>query len=239
MLSFVFAGKDSYQDYGIIISKRPNLPSPKRRVSYIEVPGRDSNLRYDEGTYEDVTLSVECTIKGENIMERLDTIKAWLFTAGESDLIFSFQPDKKFKAQIVNAIDFKQGFKITSQFVLLFNCRPFKYAVSNTLVTITTGLGTTLVNQGSVVSRPVIKVYCTGDGSFKINNREMLLTGISTTYITLDSELEEAYSSNNGIIANANNFISGEFPLLDTGNNTITFAGGVTKLEITPNWRWL
>lgn len=239
MLSFVFAGKDSFIDYGIIISTKPNIPSPKRRVSYIEVPGRDSNLRYDEGTYEDITLTVECTIKGERIMERLDDIKGWLFSAGESDLVFSFQADRKYRAQVVNAIDFKQGFKITSQFVIVFNCRPFKYAVDNTPVIITTGLGTTLVNQGTVVSRPVIKVYCTGNGSFKINNREVTLEDVSTGSVILDSELEEAYYFEAGAVVNANNQMSGEFPILDTGNNTITFTGGVTKLEITPNWRWL
>lgn len=239
MLSFVFAGKDSHQDFGIIISKRPNLPAPKRRVSYIEVPGRDSSLRYDEGTYEDITLAVECTVKGESIMERLDAIKAWLFSAGESDLIFSFQPDRKYRAQAVNAIDFKQGFKIISQFVILFNCSPFKYAVNNTPVTITTGLGTTLLNQGTVASRPVIKVYCTGNGSFKINNREVTLEDVSADSVILDSGLEEAYYFESGIMVNANNQLSGEFPVLDTGNNTITFSGGVTKLEITPNWRWL
>lgn len=51
MLSFTFSGKDSYEDFGIYVEKRPNLPSPKRRVSYMDVPGRDSSLRYDEGTY--------------------------------------------------------------------------------------------------------------------------------------------------------------------------------------------
>lgn len=239
MLSFVFAGKDSFIDYGIVISTRPIIPSPKRRVSYIEVPGRDSSLRYDEGTYEDITLTIECTIKGENIMERLDAIKAWLFSAGESDLIFSFHQDKKYKAQVVNAIDFKQGYKITSKFVIVFNCRPFKYTVNSGTITIATGAGTTIVNQGTVISRPLIKVYCTGNGSFKINNQEVLLSGISTTYIILDSELEEAYSSSGEAIVNLNNSVSGEFPLLNTGNNIVTYKGGVTKLEITPNWRWL
>ena len=87
MLSFVFNGKDSYKDYGILMEKRPNIPSPKRRVQYIDIPGRDSSLRYDEETYEDITLSVECAAVG-NIQSRIDDIKAWLIGSGESDLIF-------------------------------------------------------------------------------------------------------------------------------------------------------
>ncbi len=239
MLSFTLGNKNSSTDFGIITSVRPSIPSPKRRISYIEVPGRDSSLRYDEGTYEDVTIAVDCTIKGANLMERLDSIKAWLYSAGESDLVFSFQPDKKYRAQVVNSIDFKQAFKICSRFVILFSCRPFKYWVNNTVITVNTGAGTTIVNQGSVASRPIIKVYCSGNGKFKINSAEVALSNITVPYLTLDSELEEAYYLVNGEMKNANNLMAGEFPILSTGNNTVTFSGGVTKLEIAPNWRWL
>lgn len=239
MLSFTFGDKNSFDDYNILISQRPSLPSAKRRVSYIDIPGRDSSFRYDEGTYEDITIAVECSIKDDNISDKLDEIKVWLFSAGESDLIFSFQSDKKYKAQVVNAIDFKQVYKIASSFVILFNCRPFKYAVNSSSVAITSGGGITIVNEGTLTSKPIIKVYCTGNGSFKINNREVLLSNVSMQPIILDSEIEEAYCINDGAMVNANNMITGEFPILDVGNNNITFVGGVTKLEITPNWRWL
>lgn len=239
MLSFNFGGKDSYKDYGIIISKRSSLPSPKRRISYVEVPGRDSNFRYDEGTYEDITIVVECTVKENNLIEKLDNIKFWLFGTGEGELIFSFQEDKKYVAQVVNSIDFKQVFKYTSVFPIIFNCRPFKYSVNNTPISITKGTGTTIINNGSLISKPLIKVYCAGDGSFKINSQEVLLTNIKSNFVILDSEVEEAYTDNNGILDNMNNSISGEIPILEVGDNVITYKGGVTKLEITPNWRWV
>lgn len=239
MLCFTFGGKNSFDDYNILISQRPSLPSARRRVNYIDIPGRDSSFRYDEGTYEDITIAVECSIKDDNIPNKLDEIKAWLFSAGEGELIFSFQSDKKYKAQVVNSIDFKQVYNITSSFVIIFNCRPFKYSVSSSSITITSGGGITIVNEGTLISKPIIKAYCTGDGSFKINNREVLLSSVNVQSITLDSELEEAYYIDSETMINANNIITGEFPILDIGNNNITFAGGVNKLEITPNWRWL
>jgi predicted phage tail component-like protein len=139
-------GKDSYKDFGILIEKRPNVPSPKRRVSYISIPGRNSSLRYDEETYEDITLSVECAVIG-NIQSKIDDIKAWLIGSGESDLIFSFQSDKKYIAQVVNSIDFEVILKITSRFVIIFNCRPFKYSVMNEVINITSGTGTSVLNR--------------------------------------------------------------------------------------------
>jgi len=238
MLSFVFNGKDSYRDYGILVEKRPNVPSPKRRVSYINIPGRNSSLRYDEETYEDITLSVECAVIG-NIQSRIDDIKAWLIGSGESDLIFSYQSEKKYIAQVVNSIDFEIVLKLSSRFVIIFNCRPFKYSEANDVIDITSGLGTSVSNQGTVISRPLIKAYCTGDGSFVINGREVALTDIDKPYVVIDSELEEAYFVVDGVLSNANNNMAGEFPFLDVGNNIVTFTGGVTRLEITPNWRWL
>lgn len=238
MLSFTFNNKNSFSDFGILVEKRPELPSPKRRVSYVDIPGRHSGLRYDEKTFEDITIAVECSFKGDPY-KRIDDIKKWLIGSGEQDLIFSYQPDKRYVAQVVNSIDFSIALKIVSKFIIIFNCRPFKYEVENAPVTIDTGDGVSLVNAGSVESRPIIKVFYTEEGSFKINDYELLLSKINAPYVILDCDLEEAYFLEEGLPANANNYISGEYPVLSTGINTITFTGGITKLEITPNWRWL
>ena len=65
------------------------------------------------------------------------------------------------------------------------------------------------------------------------------MTDIDNTFVVIDSELEEAYFIEGGVLLNANNNMAGVFPILDVGNNIVTFNGGVTKLEIIPNWRWL
>jgi predicted phage tail component-like protein len=234
MISFSFGGKDSFTDFGIIIAKRPTLPSPKRRVSYIDIPGRDSNLRYDEGTYEDITIALECTIKGNNTLEKIDSIKAWLFSAGESDLIFSFQDDKRYRAQVVNSIDFKQVFKYTSQFPIVFNCRPFKYAVQNSVFTITQS-GTSIINPGTLKSEPVISVYGSGKITLTVNEVTVGLNDISGKNI-LDSVIQDAY---NDAGDNLNSKVSGDFILLGQASNKFEWTGSVTKIEVIPNWRWL
>lgn len=234
MISFIFNGKDSFNDYGIIIAKRPSFPSPKRRVSYVNIPGRDSSLRYDEGTYEDITVVVECTIKGSNFLERLDNIKAWLFSAEESDLIFSFQDDKKYRAQVVNAIDFKQVFKYGSKFPIVFNCRPFKYSIENNLVVLSHSLHQ-VTNPGTIESEPIILVYGSGDIVLKINDDQMNLTGI-TEKIIINSEIQDCYYKDN---KSQNEKVAGEFPRLKPGINIIEWIGNVSKVEILPNWRWL
>lgn len=235
MLSFKFGGKDCFNDYGIVIEKRPTISSPKRRVNYIDIPGKSSSIRHDENTYEDITILLECALKSkDNIVSKIDEIKAWFFTTGESDLIFSFQPDKKYIAQVVNAIDFTQIFKYTSKFPILFNCRPFKYSVQNIPLTVHES-GTNIINPGTIESLPIIKIYGSGDTKLKINNYEIGIIDLSGEVI-INSEVEDCYDED---LNNLNYKMNGRFPVLGVGQNLIQWIGNVDKLEIIPNWRWL
>lgn len=235
MLSFNFGDKNSYDDFEILISKRPSIPSPKRRVNTINIPGRDSNLIFDEKTYDDITLTVECSIKDEeNLANKIDDIKAWLFEAGQGELIFSFQDDRKYIAQVVNSIDFKQIYKYFSEFPIIFNCRPFKYAVENDLINIIQ-TGTKVNNIGTIESEPIITIYGSGDVVFKINDQEVSLKGI-TKKVILNSVIQDCYDDEGN---NLNGSMTGEFLKLKPGENIIEWSGNVTKAELLPNWRWL
>lgn len=235
MLSFNFGSKNSYDDFGILISKRPSIPSPKRRVNTINIPGRDSNLIFDEKTYEDITLTVECSVKDkENLANKIDDIKGWLFETGQSDLTFSFQDDRKYIAQVVNAIDFKQIYKCFGEFPIIFNCRPFKYAIENNIINIIK-TGTSVKNLGTIESEPIITIYGSGDIVFKVNDQEVSIKGI-TEKVILNSIIQDCYDDKGN---NLNGKMSGEFLKLKPGENIIEWSGNVTKLELLPNWRWL
>lgn len=235
MLSFNFGGKNSYDDFRILIAQRPSIPSPKRRINTINIPGRDSNLRFDEKTYEDITLTVECSVKdNSSLADKIDDIKAWLFGAGESNLILSFQSDKKYIAQVVNIIDFKQVYKFTSTFPIIFNCRPFKYSVENNIVTINTS-GTVLINPGTIESEPIISIYGSGNIVFKINGEQIRLKDVSEKII-VNSVIQDCYDDSAN---NLNGKMTGEFLKLKPGENIIEWSGNVTKVELLPNWRWL
>lgn len=235
MLSFAFGGKDSFQDFGIYVASRPHIPSPERRVTYIDVPGMDSRLRRDEGTYGDITLSVECSFLGDP-GPKISAVKGWLLGVGEADLTFSHIPGRKYRAQVVNNIDFEIVLKITSHFVILFNCQPFQYATENTPVTVSES--TTLTNPGTVKSLPNIKMIGSGSGSLTVNGRSVSFSDIDGSVI-LNSELQETYKDTGTSLISKNSTKTGDYPMFLSGDNAISFSGGITSLEITPNWRWL
>lgn len=235
MLSFTFGGKDSFQDFGIFVASRPHIPSPERRVTYIDVPGMDSRLRRDEGTYGDITLSVECSFLGDPV-SKISAVKSWLLGAGGADLTFSHIPGRKYLAQVVNSIDFEIVLKITSHFVILFNCQPFQYATENTPITVSES--TTLTNPGTVKALPNIKVIGSGAGTLTVNGQSVSFIDIDESVI-LNSELQETYKDTSTALVSKNSTKAGDYPVFLPGDNAITFSGGITSLEITPNWRWL
>lgn len=233
MFSFNFRGKNSFSDYGVYISKRPSIPSPKRRITNVVIPGKSSSLRFDENTYDDITIAVECSIKDEVLPDKIDEIKEWLLYYGESDLIFSNQNNKKYIAQVVNVIDFTQVLKYISKFVIVFNCRPFKYeSESNTVEMTAEG---SVTNPGSIYSQPVIKIFGSGDINLTINSEVIKLKEV-TNHIILDSVQQNCYNEE---IDNLNSKMSGEFPKFEVGENYISWTGAVAKVEVIPNWRWL
>ncbi|MHC6179350.1 distal tail protein Dit [Clostridium sp. JNZ X4-2] len=182
-----------------------------------------------------MTLTVECSVKDrENIADKIDNIKAWLFGSGESDLIFSFQPDKKYIAQVINSIDFKQVYRYFSEFPIIFNCRPFKYSVENNIVNVIK-TGTTINNPGTIYNESVISIYDSGDIIFKINGQQISLKGVSEKII-VDSVIQDCYDDAGN---NLNGNMSGEFLKMKSGENIIEWSGNVTKVELLPNWRWL
>lgn len=230
MLSFTFGNKNSYIDFGILIAKRPNILLPKRRVSNVIIPGRSSSLKFDEGTYDDITITLECSIiDKKDIIEKIDKIKEWLVTTGESDLIFSFEPNKKYIAQVVNAIDFKQALKYTSSFPIIFNCKPFKFAVEENIITITKN-NSTIYNEGTFQSEPVIKAYGNGDIKLKINDAEVTVKNVDG-YVTVDSVLRDAYKDR--VLKNGD--MIGEFPEFKIGENAIGLSENVSKVEVLVN----
>ena len=235
MLSFTFGGKDSFQNFGIYMASRPHIPSPERRVTYIDVPGMDSRLRRDEGTYGDITISLECSFLGDPV-SKISAIKDWLLNAGEADLTFSHIPGRKYFAQVVNSIDFEIVLKVTSHFVILFNCQPFQYATDNTPVMVSES--TTITNPGTLKSLPIIKVTGSDAGNLMVNGNSVSFSDIDGS-VVLNSTIQETYLDTGTELISKNSTKTGDYPVLLPGDNAISFSGGITSLEITPNWRWL
>ncbi|NFH48826.1 phage tail protein [Clostridium sporogenes] len=219
---FVWKGIHS-NEKGLKIISLPNITTPEKREEKIIIPGRDGYLTQSDESYEGEVKPVEF----DYLDDRFDGIKQWLTGSGE--VIFSNEPDRYYKARIINKLDLARVLEKFHSGIIQFDCQPFGYLQDESIQIITQ---TTIYNQTNVNSQPYIKIYGNGYATLKINNEIIKFTNISD-YIELDSEMMECYKSNVPL----NHLMIGNFPIFQVGGNNISWTGNISKIEIIPRWR--
>ena len=222
---FIFKNISS-EDY-MMVNKLPPIIKATKDIEKLEVEARDGFLTYDKGTYRSTIKNVECTIMD---LENLDFICLWL--DGSDDVIFSNEPDRIYRATIINQIPLEKIAATFHTLLIQFECQPHKYSINDDIITLTNP--GTIFNSGSVFSKPIIKLYGTGSITLTVNGLNVYLTNVSE-YVTIDSNLEDAFKDS----IYKNDDMKGLPPVLQVGQNIISWSGTVTKLEIQPNMRWL
>ena len=214
-------------ELGLYMERCPEKISPKRRDETFTVPGRHGNLTTTDGAFESYIRSTEFIVKDK---KKIDEICAHF--KGSGWLIFSSEPDRKYKARVANQIEFSHIIRRFKRFVVEFEIQPFGYDVFEQTLVKTAPFS--LFNIGTVDSEPLITIFGTGNITLYVNNQSISLKEIAGS-ITIDSEMQNAYNG----AASMNNKMSGNFPILSLGENHITWLGNITKLEIRPNWRYI
>lgn len=95
-----------------------------------------------------------------------------------------------------------------------------------------------VTNVGLEPSKAIIKLTGEEIIEISINGFAQFQADIGDDrYITVDSMLEECYKDNVNTLKNRN--MNGEFPILQPGENTITWTGTLTKIKVKPKSRWI
>lgn len=191
-------------------------------IEFIEVPGRDGYLSIGKGRKNPITKTIEATLLCK---ENREVVKRWL--KGEGKLILSTETDVYYRARAM-PVEYFGAVHRGRKFEVEFLCQPWAYLLSgDTPITITTK--NTIINNPEELSKPIITIYGTGAVDLIINSKihKFNIDG----HIIVDSELKESYKDNSLV-----SFI-GEFPILVSGINNITWDGDVSKVEVIPRWR--
>lgn len=222
----IFKDIDS-RELGLFMERCPEKISPKRRDETFTVPGRHGNLTTTDGAFDSYIRSAEFIVKDE---KRIDEICAHF--KGSNWLIFSSEPDRKYKARVANQIEFSHVIRHFKRFVVEFEIQPFGYDIFEQTITKTAPFS--LFNIGTFEAEPIITIFGNGNITLYVNSQSNFLKDI-TDKVIIDSEMKNAY--NNSVSLNYK--MNGDFPTLSLGENNISWIGNVTKLEIQPNWRFL
>lgn len=146
----------------------------------------------------------------------------------------SFTDDKEvyYKVKAVSISDIERNLRVLGSFSVAFTVDPFAYYNLHSKITIASH--SKIYNIGTYESEPYIKVFGSGNVTLNINNKELTLKDING-YIEIDSELKETFKDN----VSKNDKKVGEYPAFFVGENTISWTGNITKIEIDPRWRFL
>lgn len=239
MNRFVYNGISS-EAMGVRIQKRNIRSAPKYAVSMIEIPGRDGALPMSDGRFGNVTVSYTCFVPAKSISElseKLTAIKGWLYTAPDRyhTLTDSYDTDFFRKALINNQLDITEQCRKIGLFTVNFTCLPFRYSNAGQ-TSRTWSNNSSLTNPFCFPAKPYLKIYGNGTGTLTIQssttNRTWQFSSIDE-YIECDSELMNFYK---GALTKNSTVSGSEFPILRPGSNTISFTGGITRVDIIPRW---
>lgn len=227
----IFKGIDSRTIRGLMIQELPSITKPKMRVSETVIDGVDGSYIEELG-YEsyDKTLKIGLTTNYD-IDEIIDYFNE------EGTIVFSNEPDKYYKVKIINRIDYERLVRF-KQATIKIRTQPFKYLYrEHKQLFNNPSDSVTVINNGFLDSKPIIKLEGSGTIEFKIDNVAIFSYTFTNdeSEVIIDSEKQDAYLGN--VLKNRN--MNGEFPILKMGKNIVTWTGNITKIEVIANSRWL
>ena len=212
---------------GIVLGVSPAIRAA-RRIESVVVPGRSGVLHIDDNSYAPIKKVVRV---GVNTPDNIDGISAWCIKAGT--LATSYEPDRAYNAVQGAEIEWERLSRRLYQAEITFECEPFRYLYPAADDIVLSAPGN-VTNPGSASAAPLYVVVGSGDIALTVGGQIVALTDL-TTGITLDSDMQIAYTGTANMSAN----MSGDFPVLLPGVNAISWTGSVTSITITPRWRCL
>ena len=239
----VWGGEQS-TNYGIVVSSAPVFDRPVKRANVYNVQGRNGSVLFQDGSFDDVTRTYKVWIDENeqydsggslvsgDLASRIYAFSEWLYSKnGYQELTDNFEPD------IFRLAYYSGGREITNELMIYgeteiqFTCRPERFLVSGKSAETHTS-GDTITNPTKYTSKPLIHIEGSGTVTVTLGGNTMTAVLGTSDYIDIDCERMNAYKGT----TLKNDKISGDFPVIKSGNNTLTTTGTITKLTITPRY---
>lgn len=231
-MSYFIYNDVSSESMGLLIKSMTPPQKAEQRNETISVPGRSEPMfrTYDE--YSSYSIDISCIITDSSQQRK---IFSWL--SGSGKFIRSDEPDKYYTAKSCSLISSTRISDEIREFSISFECMPFAYALDNAPITVTNP--GTVENNGGMPSEPVIMIEGSGNIELTVNGEVWKLADVDGS-ITIDTQRNLAYKDNHVLLNKISRYDTNVYlPMLNTGKNSISASGTVTKIMIIKNERWL
>lgn len=227
-------GGEASSDYGMVVAEAPSFERPTRKQSVYTVPGRMGDVVFQQDAWNDVARTYQVWMADDadkSLVDTVDAFEAWLNSQkGYQRLEDSFEPDVFRLAYYSGGIGVSNHIMQYGEATLTFTCRPERFYKSGEQP-VTVVNGDKINNPTRFASKPLIHIE--GSGTVTITCGGKTMSASVTDYINIDCEQMNAYRLPS---ENKNSQISGSFPVIEPGINTVGITGTVSLCTITPRY---
>ena len=255
---FIINGISS-ETLNVVIQERPDIPAPKRRVSFVSPVSYEGELAYDDDGYEPTEFELKCFYDGRShgdVNQDISTARNKIYTLfnqgiGEWIPFIPYFDEQHIYNIILTEMVFENKYYYDGciSFTAKLKCQPYKYLKDISPYRISNGeyiTNPTLYNSKPVISFSGVK----GRISITIGSTTMMFKDLNNENVFIDCEAYATYSKDGRNIRNLNNRTIGkDFFELSPGSskNTVVISKSTDGtsdmalpiLTIKPNWRVL
>lgn len=227
----VWNNTDSRDINGLLICELPPISKPQLRVRETAIEGVDGSI-FEELGYESYDKTIAVALKvGADIDEVIE------YFTGSGNIVFSNEPNKYYIARINKSIDYNRLLRYRTAKVT-FRVQPFKYEMNETEIHANAEVqSVSVVNSGNYTAKPLITIEGKGTVELSVNGDYVCRYEFPENgdTVILDSEKQDAYLGE----TLKNRSMTGDFPILRKGANTISWSGEIEGMRIKRYSRWL
>lgn len=202
------------------------LPVAERVIEDIEVAGRAGTLTR-LGGWRDTSIMLPLAIKSGLAAYH----KAALALTGAATIHLSSEPGAFRRVKHASISPLRQQLTQWGFFEANLVCEPFSYLDSGLTPHTLTASGQ-ITNPGLVDAAPIMTIWGTGELALLINDVTYRVAA-PAGQITLDSARLVAHVAGR-VQTDA---VTGTFPILTPGVNRVSLGSGISRVEITGNWK--
>lgn len=226
-------GRRSDSVRGLVIVSLPPISKPAMRYTSEEIDGRDGDIVTRLG-YQAYDKELAIGLHGDYDIDRVIE-----YFAGSGEVVFSSEPDKVYRFEQLEAVDFERLVRYRTATVKI-HVQPFKTSLLCQPKSFDGASGVAIVeNTGNVEAAPTITVEANGKTVLVLDGSPVLTIDRQGDYTAvIDVRALEA-ATPEGVLLNRD--ITGDYQrlTLSRGRHTLEWSGSVKAVTVADYSRWI
>ena len=218
----------SSDQYGICLQRWPSFTAPKARVNKVTVSGRNGDLIFYDGSFENVEGTLSCFVLHEQTYDAVADANRWLLKAGYRRFSYDGDVEAYRLVRVVNGAEIAVRMKRLDPFEIKLDCKPQRFLLSGEIPLYFSESG--VFDCPAFEGLPLMKII--GNGVVSLNEKTITIAG-SEDWLMVDCDTQNAYRENTNM--NGKIYCT-DFPKVEAGENRLVISGNISSVELIPRW---